>query len=175
MKKVKEIIFSILISIIFLSGSASAQLAEQKKISIDQIVSNTKKNLSSTKKRFVLKSKVKGGGYVSEKFSYVMHEKIVKALRVVIQDGTVTSEQEFYYSEGNLIYATESETAVKDGEIIHEWSGIYYFDGGDLFDYSTNGHGKSEDDNWQPEKEIPQLSRKRLKQLSKLLKNKEQL
>jgi hypothetical protein len=67
-------------------------------------------------------------------------------------------------------FVSEKETATKDGEVIHEWSGIYYFDGGKLFDYSTNGQGKSEDDSWQPEKEIPKSSRKRLRQLNEFLK-----
>jgi hypothetical protein len=94
----------------------------------------------------------------------------VEVLKVNFQDGILFFEEEFFIRNGEPVFAYEKETATKDGEVIHEWSGEYYFEDGKIFDIETLGHGKSETDDWEPEKEIPKLYRKRIKQLNNYLK-----
>ena len=49
------------------------------------------------------------------------------------------------------------------------WSGVFYFQNGKLLDHTTNGHGKSELDNWDPEADMLWMSRRRMKQLKEHL------
>ncbi len=56
----------------------------------------------------------------------------------------------FYIQDATLLYASETETAyylAKDSSI---WNASYYFKNGELADYLTLGHGKSELDGWKP-------------------------
>jgi len=48
------------------------------------------------------------------------------------------------------------------------WGGGFYFSKGKLIDHVTLGHGKSETDDWDPEKEILQRLEKRKKELTLL-------
>ena len=48
------------------------------------------------------------------------------------------------------------------------WTGEFYFSKGKLIDHVTRGHGKSESDDWDPEKEILQRLEKRKKELASL-------
>ncbi|HKC37497.1 MAG TPA: hypothetical protein VKB95_15580, partial [Chitinophagaceae bacterium] len=48
------------------------------------------------------------------------------------------------------------------------WAGDFYFSKGRLIDHVTLGHGKSEKDDWNPEKEILQRLKKRKTELQLL-------
>jgi len=69
-----------------------------------------------------------------------------------------------------LIYAYESEVFfetsqnMKDGTM---WNGDFYFSKGKLIEHVTNGHGRSELDNWNPEKEVLEKWKSRKMELSK--------
>jgi hypothetical protein len=124
----------------------------------------------NSKKDFSVKTKNKNGENIIENFSYSINNGKVEVLKVNFQDGILFFEEEFFIRNGEPVFAYEKETATKDDEVIHEWSGEYYFEDGKIFDIETLGHGKSETDDWEPEKEIPKLYRKRIKQLNNYLK-----
>lgn len=62
-------------------------------------------------------------------------------------------EEEYYLYKGELVRASEKEHWYYDyGSNDHSiWSGEYQFEHGTLVNYSTNGHGRSETDEWDPE------------------------
>ena len=62
-------------------------------------------------------------------------------------------KQEFYILASFLIFSTESITYYYGKDSIG-WGGVYYFSEGKLKDYETLGHGKSEDEKWNPEAEV---------------------
>jgi hypothetical protein len=68
----------------------------------------------------------------------------------------ITTTQIFDLENGKLITASESIVSVNDNdkEDIHGWMGNYKFLNGKLIDQITHGHGKSESDDWNPEKEV---------------------
>ena len=61
--------------------------------------------------------------------------------------------QRFYSIGESIVFATESIIHYYGNDSVG-WSGSYYFSGGILKDYVTLGHGKSEDEFWDPEKEV---------------------
>jgi len=95
--------------------------------------------------------------------------------RIIIQYTTdsagqsVAYTEKYYLQNGSLIYAYESEVFFLTGKNINEgttWAGDFYFSKGKLTDYVTLGHGRSELDGWDPEKEILQNWKERKKELS---------
>ncbi len=71
-----------------------------------------------------------------------------------------TEEIVFYLRYGALIYAAEEVQPTDPGA--PRWSAEYVFEGGKLKYLSSNGHGKSETDDWEPEKEVPAAYRQAL-------------
>lgn len=61
--------------------------------------------------------------------------------------------QVYYLANNKLIYAEENDNIYfeKDTSM---WKGWYYFENNQLVDYVTLGHGKSETDEWNPEKDV---------------------
>jgi hypothetical protein len=53
-----------------------------------------------------------------------------------------------------LLLAEETILDIYNGKDSISWLGTYLFEKGKLKDYYTNGHGKSETDDWDPEKEV---------------------
>jgi hypothetical protein len=167
--KLKRFIFAVIISIFLTAYVAPAQTEEQKKNSISEFVTRAGKNFMNSKKDFSVKTKNRDRETIIENFSYSMNNGKIEVLKVSFQDGILFFEEEFFIRNGEPVFVYEKETATKDGEVIHEWSGEHYLEDGKLFNSETNGHGKSETGDWEPEKEIPKLYRKRIKQLNKFL------
>jgi hypothetical protein len=69
---------------------------------------------------------------------------------------STTTTQTFVLENKKLTTASESIVSVNndDKEDIHGWMGNYKFLNGKLIDQITHGHGKSETDDWDPEKEV---------------------
>lgn len=79
-----------------------------------------------------------------------------RAVKIVhrFQRGIVDLVQTFYLRDTSLIFSKETETSYYlHGDTVY-WSGMYYFKDGRLKDYETLGHGKSETEDWDPEKEV---------------------
>lgn len=169
MKRAKFIntIFLILISGPVLLTPAVGQLANATTLAIDVLVKRAALRFESSKAGFVLKMKY-NNRTVEEKFSYSMTGDDIEVLSVRYRDGNADNEEIYYFQGRQLVYATESQSPV-DGAS-PAWSGIYYFKNGKLLDFVTNGHGKSEDDSWDPEDEVLRMSGKRMKQLRDHLK-----
>jgi hypothetical protein len=74
-----------------------------------------------------------------------------------------------------LIFAHESEDAYysdKPGsDLLNSWAKRYYFTRRRLIDAAMYGHGKSEADEWDPQKETLERLAARLKQLRRKLKS----
>jgi len=96
--------------------------------------------------------------------------------RIIIQYTTdsaghsIAYTEKYYLRNGALIYAYESEVFFETGQNMKEgimWNGDFYFSKGKLIEHVTNGHGRSELDDWDPEKEILQKWKKRKEELSK--------
>jgi len=86
-----------------------------------------------------------------------------------------TKYSETYYLQNNqLIRAAESEDYYsgkdENSEWLTAWSGNYYFENRKLVFLSTNGHGKSETDDWEPEKETLDTFDSRFKELKRRMK-----
>ena len=160
-------IFPIVFSSAVLLTSALGQDIDTSKRAIDDFVKQAELKFESSKVGFVLKTKLKGRT-LDEKFSYSMKGNAVEVLSVRYRNGDADHEEEYFFQGRQLVYSTERQVLVHgEGP---DWSGVYYFKNGILLDHTTNGHGKSELDSWKPEVEVPQMSRKRLKQLGVHLK-----
>ena len=153
--------------IIVLSGasffaSALGQEPGTTKRGIDDFVKQAARRFESSKIDFVGKTELSGRA-VEEKVSYSMNGNQPEILAVGYRDGNIDHEEVFYFKNGSLIYSTERETPADGAGAA--WSGNFYFQNEKLLDFSTNGHGKSELDDWDPEAEVLRMSRKRMKQL----------
>ena len=80
--------------------------------------------------------------------------------------------EEYYFDKEQLIFSAEKELyhfpSSKDSI---GWSALYYFYHNTLIDYETLGHGKSEMDDWNPEKEVLARLAGRKKELSGIINN----
>lgn len=84
---------------------------------------------------------------------------------------TTTTTQVFELKNGKLKTASESiayENDV-DKKDIGGWGANYKFKNGKLIDYSTLGHGKSENEDWNPETEVLSNYKTILKRINEFL------
>lgn len=61
---------------------------------------------------------------------------------------------DYYFSEGNLIYISETfdeVTKKEELETNRSFCGRYFFKNNNMYDYETTGHNRFEDDNLDPE------------------------
>ena len=84
-------------------------------------------------------------------FKYNQNQLEYAAREFSDRDSSV--KQEFYMLASFLIFSTESITYYYGKDSIG-WGGAYYFSKDKLKDYETLGHGKSEDETWNPEAEV---------------------
>ncbi len=80
-------------------------------------------------------------------------------------------KQIFYALNSSLVYSTETIVYYFGNDSIG-WSGTYYFSNGKLIDYETLGHGKSEQETWDPESEVLQNFRQATKEILRFLRSK---
>ncbi len=90
--------------------------------------------------------------YWTDKIGRVQVIQTSQAVGQTIQQAT------YYLRQDSLLYATEEEILnLKSGEdhgaIV--WSATYAFHDGKLVGLTSNGHGISESDDWQPEVSVP--------------------
>jgi hypothetical protein len=90
-------------------------------------------------------------------YTYIADTANVLMIRCNFGEHNDSIEQVFYFYKNKLIYSTESIISYyKTGAITDStgWGGTYYFSNNKLIDIVTLGHGKSETDTWDPEKEV---------------------
>lgn len=152
-----------------------AQTSDAAVERITSTVEKTEKRFERSRRSFVLKRQLKNRRTVNEKWSYLASKGNVEAFEVKYRAGQTEYIESYYLENGQLIHAGESEKSYAgnkpDAEIISSWSGVYFFANRRLLDHRTNGHGKSEEDNWDPQKETLQRFDSRLKQLRQKLKS----
>lgn len=68
-----------------------------------------------------------------------------------------------------LIYASESEYTEYSPNSIRGLQISYFVKGGKLIHLSSTGHGKTEDDAWEPEQELMTRYKKRIQELQRLI------
>jgi hypothetical protein len=155
----KTIFMRLLIVLLMLSigktaiGQASAKQKEQIDRMLDSIAAD--KNLTSS--HFVIAASKKGMPIST--YTYWSKKGHIAKITKRFGIRNDSTEQTFYFSQHQLIYATEfittySGTKAKDDEAVMSWGGTYYFSNRKLIDILTIGHGKSEMDDWDPQLEV---------------------
>jgi hypothetical protein len=142
--------------------------------SINEIVRKIDR-LSKTNNRLFTKDKLTGHKKYKETWQYFdnkVSSRIVIDYTIDSAEYSVACTEKYYFKDGSLICAYESEIVFSPAEGIDQgtkWAGDFYFSKGKLVDHVTIGHGNSESDDWDPEREILQKFKKRKAEL-KLLK-----
>lgn len=152
----RKVLISIVAVIIYhsLTGQTTATTYTIEKI--DSIVSKIDSVARLKHRVFNLKKQYRGNTY-TEKWSYLRDAKYLLYFQVNYTLDSNDYEEEYYLTNGGLIYATEKEVMrfpSMDPVDSIGWSGVFYFSAHKLLYQRTLGHGKSEMDNWDPEKEI---------------------
>ena len=160
--------FAIVLSFAASFTSVVGQDQDTTKRAIDDLVKEAARRFESSKIDFIRKTKLNDRTVtVEEKFSYLMSGKEPEVLAVRYLYINIEHEEVYYFKNGTLIYSMERRAPV-DGPGA-AWSGVFYFQNGKLLDFTTNGHGKSELDDWDPEADMLWMSRRRMKQLKEHL------
>lgn len=160
----------------------SAQQKDEWKNEIDEFVSRADQtfdrlkrthtvNLIRRNRKFVIEElnfKLRKGERLTRTFSYSVNAREIERLTVHYKTGKFSAEEDYYFKNQKLVYATEAHFFKSGGETNSVWSGHFYFREGELLDHRTNGHGKSETDDWTPETELLQMSRTRLRQVNSI-------
>lgn len=92
----------------------------------------------------------------------------IQVLRIESHEGE-TWFQELYYSQnGALIYAKETQDYMPENSLTQQrWNCQIFMKDGQVFTYTSLGHGKTETDDWEPE-EIVGMFEVRMGELDKL-------
>lgn len=146
---------SIIVAIILLSNLSFGQNLEKQKAAIDTEVERISKQSKPTAVSFSIQAMKKRLHYIH--YNYIVNKSGYVKISRRFSHKNDTIQQTFYLNAGKLIHATETITSY-----FHEkgktdsitWSGGFYFANGKLIDHITLGHGKSEFENWNPEKEM---------------------
>lgn len=107
-------------------------------------------------KSFILKKNTSSGKYITEKWSYLKDHNSLLYFKISYTIDSTDYEEEYYLDKGDLIYATEKEvTRMLSNNPVDSfgWAGNYYFAKNKLLDHITFGHGKSEIEPWDPERD----------------------
>lgn len=144
-----------ILSIVLLWNVSSGQDLKKQKASIDAEVERISQQSKPAAVSFSIKAMKKRLHYI--RYNYVGSKSGFVKISRQFSDKNDTIQQTFYLKAGKLIHATERVTSYynennKTDSIT--WSGGFYFTNGKLIDHITLGHGKSEQDNWNPEQEM---------------------
>jgi len=137
-----------------------SQQREPDSSSINEMVRKID-TLSKTSSRSFINTKVIKNKKVKETWQHFDNKQLARIIINYTIDSASYTE-EYYFKDGFLIYAYEGIDEYS------AWSGGFYFSNGKLIDHVTLGHGKSELDDWDPEKEILQRLKKRKAELQVL-------
>lgn len=147
-----------------------AQDDEIAKKRVDSIVDPIRDRIADSKKSFTIKKRK-----YTEKWTYSMNDGKIEYFSVEYFHRNTQYSQHYFLQNEQLIYVEENEEYYTgNGEnqtLVTGWSGYYYFENRKLVHLMTNGHGKSETDDWQPEKETLKMFDSRWKTLKKKLKD----
>lgn len=92
-----------------------------------------------------------------------------KIIQINSHEKTEFYEEVYYEQNGELIYAEESIKYMPINHyVVQPWTCQFYADNGKLVSLMSLGHGKTEDDNWNPEI-IFEMYKKRISELDKIV------
>jgi ribosomal protein L17 len=146
-----KILYSILIFLISIFSYGQDTNALKKSIDIEVERIDNDKRLSSTS--FSIEAMKKVLHYIS--YNYVESKSGYIRISRQYYHKNDSISQTFYLNGGQLIYATEMIVTYynENDKTDHiTWGGSFYFSKGKLIDYITLGHGKSELENWKPDR-----------------------
>jgi hypothetical protein len=87
-------------------------------------------------------------------YEFTLADSFIVKIKHSYKAGSKTIERKFYMNKNwGLIYSTERESWYYESDS-SVWAAKYFLRLGKLIDMITIGHGKSEADDWSPEKEI---------------------
>lgn len=87
-------------------------------------------------------------------YEFITKDSVIVKIIYEFRSNHKKVKKEFYFEKlKGIIYAAETETNYFGGDSVI-WIGRFYFDKSKLADYITIGHGKSETDEWEPEKDV---------------------
>lgn len=166
----KILLFIFLLFPIFCYAQTDKDVVER----IDQDVARIDKRHKKTKREFVLKKKQNRRKTVSEKWTYSTLKGRLEFFSISRREGKNEWSESYYLKNGRLFFAYESdgEYFTNDPNTLSSmWSAKHYFDKGKLISSQADGvTGKSEGDDWDPEKETQARFKTRLKELQQKLK-----
>ena len=148
-----KLLFAIVI--IITAKASFGQDLEKEKSAIDLEVDRISRQFNSKTVSFSIQALKGVLHYIN--YQYIESTKGYDKIRRQFSHKSDTIQQTFYLKNGVLIYATETiatyftENGNTDSIV---WKGDFYFANGKLIDYVTLGHGKSELDTWNPEKDM---------------------
>lgn len=116
------------------------------------IIKRTDSIVTSIDKATGITRQFRGRGF--QVYEYKMIADTVAKITLSAKQGPKQVKHTFYQYHGSLLFATESETSYYFNKDSIGWGGTYYFNKGSLLYYETLGHGKSETEEWDPQKEV---------------------
>jgi hypothetical protein len=137
---------------LFSLTNSSAQSIQKTKQSIDVQVNTIDHGIKTRQYSFTKKEDKKLLHY-----TYHINSGNVVMISRSFGENNDSVKQAFYYNKDKLIYSTESIISYYITDNVTDsigWGGNYYFSNNKLIDLVTLGHGKSEEDSWNPEKEV---------------------
>ena len=99
-------------------------------------------------------------------YEYKTVDNVIVKIYHRYKSGPAKIEKTFYADKNGLIYSTEKKITFYGPDSIG-WAGQYYFEQKKLKYYQTLGHGKSETEEWKPEKEVPEDYQKAIDLISR--------
>lgn len=155
--------------LIFFSPFLSFCQSKTDSVSINAIVRSIDR-LSKANSQSYGRFKIVNHKKIKEQWLYFDSKGLSRITISYTIDSTAYYEK-YYLKDGALIYAYDSEIFFSPTAGIDQgtkWAGDFYFLKGKLFNHVTLGHGRSELDDWDPEKEILQGLKKRKAELAQL-------
>jgi len=143
------------ITFTFILNISFGQDLDKRKIAIDAEVERISEQSTVGTVNFSIQTLKKVLNYIS--YQYRESSKGYVKISRQFSHKNDTIHQDFYLKDGSLIYAHEIITSyfTNNGKTDSiGWSGGFYFAKGKLIDCITHGHGKSEMDSWNPEKDM---------------------
>ena len=162
----KNCLFILLMLVFFLKGTAQSQQEKEEKI---RTLVNTEYNDIACECNFEVNA-ITDFNAKKEFWSICELKNGNRILKINSHDNDFYYEEIYFEKKGALIYAKETENYVPKNYFKQmSWHCEFYTKNGVLLTLISLGHGKTEDDNWNPDS-IFDSYKKRLAELKKIKK-----
>ena len=147
-------ILTLIISIAWISTFAQEAVSSKRK-SIDADVQKIRNDKTPRPVTFSIQADKKVLHSIS--YNYISGADGYVRIKRQFSLNNDSIRQTFYLKKGQLIFANEQIITYHTGNNKTDsigWSGDFYFSNGKLIYFETLGHGKSEDESWNPEQNM---------------------